>query len=566
MLSRRFVALSFALFGLVALARAQWVPYEPVAPPTPDVYLSSGGIVDRGRYLELGASQMLAVDPSAHHFYGQTLVSGTSVATRWSATGVQQVSLPTATGFSDIRHAADNLAYGIFEGESPTGIEGNTIQAFVWSGSTATNLTPTGAYSSYVQTFQGSQAGGWASFINPANEIFTQAQLWNGTAAVNLHTSNGFSERVNTVVYAIDGNRAAGTLDGYTPDGSTYFRNAILWTDGVATNLHTSGNVAALGFAYSNASYVVGDYVFGHGDSADFQTTTNLVWHNGQAQTLSSFLNLPGAFLSTVDALGNLAVYDASGNAYNFAYVPNLGITPQPGYAGPYFGEGFGGTRTLVYENDFETNANGFNRTDRRSELVRQPITDGSVIYDDGTSLTLGRFSNEAVTLTLDNLVAGEEYRFTGSLLLGGSWDGTLPGIGPDFIRISADGNILFENTYNLSPNEFPVLVGFGPDLSGLYGGSNVNGILTEPAIRFTATSSTATLLFQAPNSEADSNAWWSLDNVQVTGKRGNAIPEPGTLALVLLAPLGLVLRKKLGYNSPCSLHNRLQISSATAT
>ncbi len=534
-LRARFSLSLVALMLLVGPTWAQWsLTTLPTPPPGPSVRLYGDGILDSGRKLWFGSNtEAQAIDPSGQNVYGVVRQGNTAVNTLgvWNASGFQ--TIPTASSIDAIGggfyYATDSIAYGaVYNADFVS-------RAIAVTNGTVTDLTPSFASSSFQNGFNGNLASGSVS-----TGTLTQAYVWNGTSSsVNLHEGNGFAAGVSTEARATSGNRTAGnTIVASADPELPGVTNALLWNGTAATNLHTTGGVDALGYSSSIAQYLVGDYVLGTAYNYDIGTSTSLIWVNGQAQELSAFLGAPGAQLSSVDALGNLSLYnlDTGDNLY-YAYQPSAGQSIVQGYAGPYFGSGFGGTNTLVYENDFESNANGFNTNQiSREQVGSSRDGEGNPVEPMRTN-ALGRFSTEAVTLSLDNLTPGDTYSVTASLILGGTWDG-----GADIWTVSADGNIIFSESYFFQQRgELPRMIGFGPDLSNDFGYTRERAA----PFQFIAQSTTATLLFQAPNLEPVTNEWWNLDNVQVTSRGQARIPEPGSLALVLLAPLGLLLCKR---------------------
>jgi hypothetical protein len=530
----RFSLSLIALTLLIGPTMAQWTALSGPPGGAPSLQGAGFGISDRGKVLALPGGADV-IDPSGLYVYG----SGPSGPTRSGFDGVVALQSPSTDAF--VLYSQGLSAYGVYPASSG-------YRPVLWNGTSLTELLPADRFIGFLSGFDNNQAAGYADGLTPDGEFqFRHATIWNGTVAQDLHQSAGFDTAGFSVANDVSGNKAVGALSvELVQSTGLSIENAILWENGSATNLHTQSNLGAQGYSASSAQWIVGDYVFGSGTRIDGEGE-QLVWHSGQAQTLDSFLGLPansGLTLFGIDRLGNLKLlgFDAGGNEFTtfFGYTPNLGQDPNPTYQGPYYGEGFGGTRQLIYENDFETDATGF------SSLVRE-----SYPYFNQGSTGLGRFAEQPVSLTLDNLIAGEEYEVTMSLVLGGTWDGNAAGIGPDLFRVSADGNLIFEQSYFFQDRSGATsrVLGFGPNLSGNALGQGTGPTGSQTPLRFIATGTSAILTFQAPNSEPVDNEWWSLDNVQVTGKRNGPftrnIPEPGSLALVLLAPLGLLLRKR---------------------
>jgi len=218
----------------------------------------------------------------------------------------------------------------------------------------------------------------------------------------------------------------------------------------------------------------------------------------------------------------------------------------------------------IIYSNDFETNTNGFDTTDRGT-------------FSDGTSNStwLGGyrdFSNATVTLTLTGLSAGAEYDLAFDLRLAGSWDGS-GSFGPDYFRLrSSSAGFLINATF---VNDFPrdPVTGLGTSGKtqtysdstplgdgGLFVGRTGADIALgfpiyyfgrgagNPLLTFTANSSVETLQFSSSDRQLFApDEFFSIDNVVVNGPLPNLTPVPLPSALFLFIT-GLVgLRFKLG-------------------
>jgi PEP-CTERM motif len=208
----------------------------------------------------------------------------------------------------------------------------------------------------------------------------------------------------------------------------------------------------------------------------------------------------------------------------------------------------------IVFSNDFETTLAGFS-TDA---LTNHPNTADPA---GATSRFLGLFSdNTATTLTLTGLVPGDLYDLTLDLLVKGSWDGNDGTFGPDVWRVLADGGVLVETTFSnvegsnqsFAPGSSIGVADYAPGTGAEFANADVYGIfdgyslykfdgVSNPQIEFTAASDTVTLTFEGQNLQGINDESWGIDNVTVTGQgQSNAIPEPGTLALVGLGALAL--------------------------
>jgi hypothetical protein len=545
MLIRRSLLLFAASLALSQAANAQWTLLSGSPGGEPRLQIVSGGIVDDGRRLQIGSFDttfISSVDNSGQYAYGADGFK----ATRWGFDGVVDLhaALSDAT-LSQATFSTGTSVYGFAVGES------GLTRPVLWNGTTAVELLSEGQTTGNLNGFNSNQAAGWVT-VRSGDSDYNHAVVWNGSQSIDLHQSGGLDPTSNSMANGVQGNRVVGSgTVAFDPTTGAYTDNAFLWENGIGTNLHDQYNLSSLGYAGSVANYVVDDYIFGYGLNT-FGEGTLLSFHQGQVQTVDSLLNVPstsGLSLTGIDRLGNLTFegFDSSGRfVQHFGYDPNQGLNPNIAYAGPYFGEGFGGTPTLVYFNDFSSNIDGFDRGTPTVEKIGETLNYSTYLLEPVLAGTLGRFSNEAVSLHLDNLVAGEEYSVAASLLIGGTWDGLASGIGPDYFTVTADGRSLFNEAYFYqNPDGLPKSIAFGPSLSGFNG--LVAGSTNLAALRFTAQGSTADLVFQAPNSEPVDNEWWTLADVQVTGKRGSGrdVPEPGTLALVLVAGIGVIFRRR---------------------
>lgn len=211
----------------------------------------------------------------------------------------------------------------------------------------------------------------------------------------------------------------------------------------------------------------------------------------------------------------------------------------------------------IVYSNDFETTTGGFST----GALVSHPNTANPL---GPTSQFLGLFSdNTATTLTLTGLTPGQVYDLTLDLLVKATWDGNAPVVGPDVWRVRADGNTLVDTTFsnvtgsnqsfssngyiggpgNYAPGTNASVVNNDPDINNRYAIYKFDKVAL-PQLEFTPATDTVTLSFEGQGLQGVPDESWALDNVVVAGK-GNAIPEPGTLALAGLGALALLRRRR---------------------
>jgi len=235
----------------------------------------------------------------------------------------------------------------------------------------------------------------------------------------------------------------------------------------------------------------------------------------------------------------------------------------------------------IVYQNDFETDTNGFSAT---STTVL--ATDASGFSNPAnTSTYLGQFNNGPVTLTLNGLNVGSTYNLAFDLFIGRSWDGnaTLDGdgtqnVGPDHWSLTAtgtntatfvdttfmalvktddsanpSGGILNDYTQNYSDSN-PIGPGIYGQFEGadvVYTGGNVAGHwhdrygifyfghgVGNPNPTFVATASTVVLSFAGSGLQDISDEFWAIDSV-VLSTPDAAVPEPATLTIWGLGALG---------------------------
>ncbi|WP_309715106.1 PEP-CTERM sorting domain-containing protein [Armatimonas sp.] len=211
----------------------------------------------------------------------------------------------------------------------------------------------------------------------------------------------------------------------------------------------------------------------------------------------------------------------------------------------------------IAYSNDFETTTGGFTA----GALVSHPNTANPA---GATSQFLGLFSdNSSTSLTLSGLVPGDLYDLTLDLLVRGSWDGNNSSVGPDVWRVTAAGGPLVDTTFSnvsgsnqsFSSNGYIGVASYAPGTDAEFINTDVYGIydgyalykfdgVSNPQLEFTAASGTVILDFAGQNLQGVPDESWAIDNV-VVSRRGNVIPEPGTLALVGLGALALLRRRR---------------------
>ncbi len=170
-------------------------------------------------------------------------------------------------------------------------------------------------------------------------------------------------------------------------------------------------------------------------------------------------------------------------------------------------------------------------------------------------SLALGRFAgNSAVTLNLSSISAYSELTVTLDFWTTGSTDGNgvpfpnggTPGAGPDIWRMKADGATLIESTFSNHrfqnfPDSFASGIQHAPNTGAtkVIGGGSGASVLYSLSFTFAHSASNVTFEFSDSNFTDEQ---WSLDNITVST---GAVPEPSSIALLLLGLSALFIRKR---------------------
>ena len=209
---------------------------------------------------------------------------------------------------------------------------------------------------------------------------------------------------------------------------------------------------------------------------------------------------------------------------------------------------------SIIYQNDFETNTNGFSGF---TTTVTLPIT----AMPTPTSTFLGQFGNisgvptSPSVLTLTGLAPGTPYTLAFDLFAGLRLDGTgiVEGNGPDPFTVLVGSTSTFllnanfanfhiqQQSYSdatpLGGGPFPKQT--GADVTGVNdNGGNISSIYYfshgagNPLLTFTPTGSTETIMFTGSPNEDTVDEFYAIDNVVVTGA---AVPEPSSFALVII-------------------------------
>jgi hypothetical protein len=248
----------------------------------------------------------------------------------------------------------------------------------------------------------------------------------------------------------------------------------------------------------------------------------------------------------------------------------NVTVTTSAGSGNGTF---FVGPAGAVYLNDFENPATAFTGLTAHgtlTSLTRSSLpTDAGGLNSPNQSMWLGPLgkgvnktpgTTETVALSLSGLTPGTPYSVSFDLLIGGSWDGSAAGFGPDEWRLTAvsadSASTLVDATFSNcgaknelcgagSPQSYsdatPIAVpnrNFAPgtgadvfnDFSGdysqdydIYYFGHGEG---NPVPTFTPAASTAVLTFERLISSTDSaDEYWALDNILVQPASVNPTP-----------------------------------------
>ncbi len=176
-----------------------------------------------------------------------------------------------------------------------------------------------------------------------------------------------------------------------------------------------------------------------------------------------------------------------------------------------------------------------------------------------------GRFSDDAQTLTLSNLVAGQSYTVGFDLYVIDSWDG--PG---DYFNVSVGGAQIFHETfsnYNGEPPSNPQTYPETPDEGRAYlgfSGSFVDAIYRNIELGFAASNSTVQITFAGSGLQGVSDESWGIDNVGVrltaslsaTVIRNSNLPTAGATNATVVDAFNVVGSRKLEVASATNAAN----------
>lgn len=247
-----------------------------------------------------------------------------------------------------------------------------------------------------------------------------------------------------------------------------------------------------------------------------------------------------------------------------------------------------------AYSNNFQAAGSenlGLTASGTLSSLSRFSLpTDGAGLGSANQSMWLGRnglnvaktqAGSEVITLSLAGLVSGTTYNVSFDLFIGGSWDGSAAGYGPDrwsFKTISgANQSTLVDATFSScglnnqlcgasSPQSYSDATPTGGLSSTVFApttgadfANDVNGDYSQdyaiyyfghgagnPLLSFIASGTTASLVFtREPTGSFEDSAdeYWALDNINVSGVTSTTAPEPSSVLLMSAGLLGVGLR-----------------------
>ena len=178
-----------------------------------------------------------------------------------------------------------------------------------------------------------------------------------------------------------------------------------------------------------------------------------------------------------------------------------------------------------------------------------------------GGQKILGQFSNQTVTLTMDEIRAGERVLLSFDFCAIRTWDGNIGGggPGPDIFSVQVDnGPILLSSTFSVGDPEsahtmsYPFVAGMGyfPSLTGATSVDTLGYQWRDRVLdatwrmnfEFTAPTDVVRINFSALGLQSIDDESWALDNVVVSTI---TVPAPGAGAVAGLASLTLVRRKR---------------------
>ena len=179
-----------------------------------------------------------------------------------------------------------------------------------------------------------------------------------------------------------------------------------------------------------------------------------------------------------------------------------------------------------------------------------------------GNTNGLGRFGNQTITLSLNNLAAHNGITISFELYLNDSWDGN-HAPGPDYWSLKQDSNLLLHTTFsNIDeyqyPQSYPDSYSAGIDHPAHTGAAEYNNSgghfgnsVYDLCFSFQHVSDSMTIEFTANGLQSISDESWGLDNVIVST---NPVPVPAAVWLFGSGLIGLIgMRKKVSKVSTLS-------------
>jgi len=195
---------------------------------------------------------------------------------------------------------------------------------------------------------------------------------------------------------------------------------------------------------------------------------------------------------------------------------------------------------TVIYSNDFE---NG----------VGSEWSSNRIEYDNDTSRFLGRFGNDTVNLSLNNIDPHSTISVSFDLILWDSWDGENTTWGKDYQGLTADNMQVYEYTFS-NFSQTSQTNPDTPDLTGNFGFNHWQDALYQnfnDGFTFNHVADTLTLSFYGRHLQGLNDESWGIDNIKVYADNSGQtapVPEPATMLLFATGLAGLVsggLKKK---------------------
>ncbi len=164
-----------------------------------------------------------------------------------------------------------------------------------------------------------------------------------------------------------------------------------------------------------------------------------------------------------------------------------------------------------------------------------------------GNSTGLGRFGNQAVTLSLNTAAPHDQVSVSFELYINNSWDGN-SSPGPDHWKLTQNGITLLDTTFsNVSthPQSYPDDYSDGSNYPYRTGAAEYNNVgfygnsVYELSYTFDHTADYLDLTFSASNLQPIGDESWGIDNITVS------IPEPTSILILGAALAGMRLKRR---------------------